>query len=523
MSPPETNENQPHTPRSSAAAEHRPDVPSPIARVLSESPAPSPRVPTDEPGSAAAPAVKGTFREVLAFKHYRNVLLAQLVSNVGTWMELFTIQIYLTQISDKAKDQGILAFCAGVPIFLLGVFGGVVADKVERRGLLIYTQLLACVVAFAVAGVTMITWAPGDRTPIYLLWALSAINGVVMAFNFPAWQVLTPRLVPKNLLTAAITLNGIQFNLTRVVGPALAGYLLVRLSPPPLLLFNAVSFLLVAAVVWTTPKSPPPVPAPGEDAQVWPQIKAAMAFLWKMPGPRAVFLAQVTISLLAAPLVRMLSLYVVATYNLPAKTPGVAATTGAQSEAESVAGILLAVQGIGAVLGGLCLKFIPSWYPKHHFIPLAVASLGLSISIFAATTTPWGGYGVMLIVGFFWLWAFNQSWAAMQVLAPDSMRGRVMSLTTVASFGATAIGALAAGYFGDVLHEVFGVSKGFSMQCVVLALGLPLMLAGMVMLLKRTPEVDGMPRLAPGKLPRRSIVSAVLASEHRPGRPSRGV
>ncbi len=461
------------------------------------------RSPVQPPGTSSPTDSSITFSQVLANRHFRNVWAAQFVSNIGTWMEAFALQMIVANLTGRLDDQGILAACQGLPIFFLGVFGGVMADRFDRRAMLIITQIIAALVAVAVGVVSLVTFE-SPRTYVWWLFALGAINGCVMAFNFPAWQTLTPRLVPRVQLTRAIALNGIQFNLARVVGPALAGFVLASIAAAPLFFFNAVSFLLVAWVVRTTPHAPPPAPA---GVPVLRQIANAAAFIRDNKGPRAVFAAQVTISLLAAPLVRLLSLYGIDVYAL------------SQKQAEVAVGFLLGVQGIGAVLGGLALRLVPGWYPKHHFIPVAVLSLGLSICLFALTTGLWWGYVAMLICGFFWIWSFNQSWAAMQVLAQEDMRGRVLSLTTVASFGATAVGAYITGEVGEALKELTTLGAAISTRLVVAMLGVPLVSAGLLMLAFRTPEVDSMPRVLPsGQRPTRNPFRAILASEHRPDR-----
>lgn len=492
---------------------------------LAPATAASPNSPTDfktpasDPASpigatATPPAI--TFGQVLAHRHYRNILFAQFVSNLGTWTEAFLLQLWVAKVTGRMDDQGALAAAQSLPIAVLGLLGGVVADRVNRRTLLFVTQLLAGLVAIAVVVVSIVFAGvnsnedPGARTLVGWIMALGAVNGAVMAFNFPAWQVLTPRLVPRDHLSRAIALNGIQFNLARMLGPAAAGFLVAQLTLftdkpyTPLLAFNALSFFLMAWVVLSTPDSPAP---PNDGQPVWSQIRDARRFILSNRGPLAVFAAQVIISFLAAPLVRLLSLYVLSVYKLDAK------------RATEAAGMLLALQGLGAVIGGLALRWIPPWYPKHHFIPVAVLGLGATLALFATTTSLWAGYAVMLVCGFFWIWAFNQSWAAMQLLAPDAMRGRVLAITTVASFGATAIGAFLAGAAGEFLKSSGLLSPGAATQAVVAGLGLPLILAGIVMLMFRTPEVDGHPRLPAGRRPSRNVIRAILAVEHWPRSP----
>ncbi|MBL8759512.1 MAG: MFS transporter, partial [Phycisphaerae bacterium] len=332
---------------------------------------------------------------------------------------------------------------------------------------------------------------------------LAACNGAIAAFNMPAWQVLTPRLVPRDELTRAITVNGVQFNLTRVIGPALAGVAMSSWGTTPLFMVNAVSFLGVVLTAMTTPDAP----APAHDGmRAWRQVHAALRFIFLSKGPLAVFVAMTLMSLLAAPLVRVLSLFVIDVFQ-----PG-------KEMEEAAGGYLLAVQGLGAVLGGLALKYIPDWYPKHHFIPLSVMACGLSVTAFALTTTLWAGYLAMFVCGFFWIWAFNQSWAAMQHLVSDAMRGRVLALANVFSFGATALGSVALGLIGESLKHKWGWSAGAATQASVAALSIPLMLAGLVMLLRRTPEVDGPMRGQPGK-GGIDVVEAITARSHRPSAP----
>jgi MFS family permease len=447
-----------------------------------------------------------TYRDVWKNVQYRRVISAQFLSNTGTWMEMFAISMFVAHATRRLDDQGALGLVQQLPIAVLGLLGGLAADRVNRRGLLVYTQVLAGVVALGVAAVSTVQFNDA-RTAVNWLFALGLLNGCVLAFNFPAWQVLTPRLVPREQLGRALALNGIQFNLARVVGPALAGIVIAQFTripewkpyaSAPCLIFNACSFFFVAWVVSKSPDAPPP---PHDGQKVLEQLKAAWSFVIHKPGPRTVLVAQVLLSFLAAPLVRMLSLFVIDVYGLKEQT------------AAEEAGWLLAVQGVGAVVGGVSLRWIPPWYPKHHFMPLSLALLGLSISVFSLTTSIWAGYAAMLVCGFFWIWAFNQSWSAMQILAPDHMRGRVLSLVTVLAFGATAIGAVLAGVGGERLKSV--LSAAHATQLSVGGLSVFLMLAGIVMMIVRTPEIDGLDRRG-HKTIDLDLTNAVLARRFRP-------
>ncbi len=490
------------------------------------------------------PALAESRWGVLQHRHFRNILFAQVFSNIGTWTEMFAIQMFVAHKTGRLDDQGALGMCQQLPIMFLGIFGGLAADRVNRRTLLVVTQLLAGVVAVGVALIATFEASLSDRSAIYFLLGLGVVNGCVMAFNFPAWQVLTPRLVPRTDLTKAITLNGIQFNTARIIGPAIAGLVLAKWGSPPLLWFNAATFILMAAVVMTTPDDPAPSregeisfadirselsrrrfrEARGLAGEAWQkvreEIREAWTFLIHNRGPRAVFLAQVSLCLLAAPMVRMLSNFVLAVYQLnqnPSESvTSLAKVFGMKDVNELVGGTLLAVQGVGAVAGGLCLRYVPKWYPKHHFIPLSVAGLGLTITWFAFSRSLVMGYVAMGVCGWFWMWAFNQSWAMIQVLTPDRIRGRAMSITNVAAFGSMALGAFIAGFGGEFLKTHQIMDAAWATQTSILMLSIPLACAGFFMMIYRTPEVDQMPRLPGDARVARSIFHAITAKEHWP-------
>src|SRR5262249_29456889 len=155
--------------------------------------------------------------------------------------------------------------------------------------------------------------------------------------------------------------------------------------------------------------------------------------------------------------VRILPLFIIDVYQPP------------KEHEEMLGGMMLMVQGLGAVLGGIALKYIPDWYPKHHFIPMSIFFAGLSITVYAAITVLWPGTLAMFVCGFFWIWAFNQAWAAMQHLVTDDMRGRVMALVNVFAFGATALGGGLVGWIGEGLKSA-GWTPGHATQASVAAL-----------------------------------------------------
>lgn len=443
----------------------------------------------------------------LRHPHFRNVWIASLGSNVGSWMEAVGIQWTMAQITLatawKAEHpalsapvmMGWLATAQFFPTLLLGLYGGVVADRVNRKRLLLITQLALAAVAAVLA---LLSWS-GRLSP-WTLMAIGAANGVIMAFNIPAWQVLTPRLVPRAELTKAITLNGIQFNAARFVGPALAGLILGAWGATPLFIINTASFLAVLLAIFSTPAAPA---LANEGKHAWRQIRDAAAFVFHQKGPRAVFLSMVVMSLFAAPLIRILPLYAIDVYKLDGPA------------ADASFGWMLGILGLGAILGGVSLRWVPAWYPRHHFIPLSLLCCGFGISLFSLTTSVASGYLAMFVCGIFWIWGFNQSWAALQHIVPDSMRGRVMAISNVFVFGINALGNLSAGSIGEFLGNQLN-SDADGTRLTVAGLGLSLLAAGAVMLTWRTPEIDALNPGDAGYDRKPGLIRGFLASAHAP-------
>jgi MFS family permease len=456
---------------------------------------------------------------VLRHRHFRNVWAGAMVSNVGGWMEGVGVQWIIAHKTQSPTMMSTLAAAQLGPTLVLGLLGGIAADRINRKRLLLFTQMGMMVIAAALATSSYLTHANPD---VSVLLLLSLLQGITLAFNTPAWQVLTPRLVPRSELTNAIALNGLQFNLARVVGPALAGALMAAYSPTILFVVNTCTFSFVILAIWTTPDAPA---ARREPRSVLHETAEAMRFVFHHKGARAVFLATVTFATLAAPLMRMLPLFAHDVYPpgdplfrwIVGLNDGMARVLhlkASDDPREMVFGWLLSVMGAGAVAGAIGMRWVPRWYPKHHFIPLSIFAGGLMIAGFSATHSLAAATILLFLGGIAWLWAFNSSMAALQLLVPDSMRGRVMALNSVAVFGAMPMGAFLASLIGELAGR--GQGPGAATQIGVGTLGAVLAIAGMVMLIWRTPEVDGITPGETGYDRTPSLLRGITAAAHRP-------
>lgn len=469
-----------------------------------------------KPAPVVAPSATPPSRlGVLRHKHYRNVWFGAFTSYVGGWMEATGIQWVMTTetlredwtsrgLPSAPVMLGYLAVAQMAPMLILGIPGGLVADRVDRKKMLVVTQAILMVTAIVLTVLAFL-----HMLSPWVLMTIGFANGVTMAFNIPAWQVLTPRLVPRDELAKAITLNGIAFNMARVVGPGLAGVMMSQWDASWLFLFNALSFVaVIVAIAWT-----PRAPAPARDgSNVMEQTREAMRFLFHNKGPFRVFLGMVLFSMLAVPLMRMLPVFAADVYDT--STDPVARFF--HMEEADVYGVMLSVMGLGAVVGGLALKLIPTWYPKHHFIPLSVFLGGVSILVWSVMESVAPAALAIFFCGVFWMWSFNTTTAAMQLLVDDRMRGRVLSVCNTAVFGAMPVGSLLAGYIGHYWSGAGATSEGPGAQVGTAILAIGLALVGLAMLIWRTPEVDGLEPGDPGYDPKPGLIRGITGSAHRP-------
>lgn len=439
----------------------------------------------------------GLWRGVLRHAPFRRLWFGAMISSIGTWMEGLGVQWLMAEQTGSTVMLGWLAVAQLGPMLVLGILGGLATDRLDRRALLLATQ--AAMMAIA-AGLTIASAT--DHATLAVLLALGLLNGVAMAFNAPAWQVQTPRLVPREELHRAIALQGLQFNLARVVGPALAGALLAWTSATVLFALNTVSFVAVLWAVRSTAPAPPPT---GARASAPAQVLEALRFVFGGAGPRALFLMLVILSALAAPLQRMLPLFVSEVFHA----------------GETAYGLLLGLFGAGAVLGGLTLGRWPSWYPRHHLIPLSLMLTGVCMTGFCATRSLAIAGAWIFAAGLAWIWAFSSTMTAVQLLVGDAMRGRVLSVINMAMFGAMPLGSMLAALIGGPAATWFAAPDHAS-AAIQLGVGLStalLAISGAVLLIWRTPEIDD-PQPGPASPPRaRNLWRGVTARAHRPDRP----
>jgi MFS family permease len=377
----------------------------------------------------AAPAAL----RALAHRDFRRLFLAQLVAQVGGWMQTVAQAWLVLQLTGSPLKLGLLGTLQFGPILLLSIVSGAVADRLPRRGLLVGTQLAMAGQALALAGLV----ATG-HVAYWQVAGLALVTGLATTLDLPARQALVMALVGQRDLVNAVALNSAAFNAARIAGPAVAGVLIARWGVAPAFLLNGLGFLVVVATLLRLDEPPRP---PRRPATLRQEIAEGLRYAARAPGVRF------TLGILA-----VVSLCV---FNFTVYVPLLARDVlhlGPEGF-----GLLMAALGVGAVSGALVLGARGARPPGVPLLlGLAAAAcaglVGLGLARHAGTAAP-----LLAVTGFVGIVVVASCNTALQLGAPDELRGRVMSLYTLVSGGLYPVGAFLIG----ATAERWGVSTSF--------------------------------------------------------------
>jgi MFS family permease len=378
---------------------------------------------------AAAPVAQVSRRTSGPLRPFRHRGFAALwsgafVSNIGTWMETVAIGVYVTDVTGQAAWTGLVAAAGFVPTAVLGPIGGAVADRFERRRVLLAGNLVSA----GFAGLLTVLFVAGNPAPATVT-AIVFASGVTMALAFPSYQALLPDLVPEDDLLGAIALSSAQWNLGRVVGPLLAGVVISLGGYAWALGVNAVSFFAVVAVlVWLRL----PRPAVHPDG-LWASIRRGVRFVRAEPGLRLVVGAMCLNTLLAAPFIALVPAMAIEVLDA-----GSAGTS-----------VLVTAQGIGAVTMGLSLGALGSRLGPRRLLVGVLAALPGALVLYALAPTLALSAVAIFFVGFLYLGALSSFTTIAQMRAPGHLRGRVLSVNMVILGSLYPLGSVLQGAIAD--------------------------------------------------------------------------
>lgn len=378
--------------------------------------------------TTTAPASVPRFRlrlpeavSVLAERDFRVIWTGQAVSMVGTWMQMVAQGLLVLQLWNYAFALGALNFANAVPSLLVMLFGGVLADRMEKRRILIATQAVMMLLALAV-GVLVVT----GQVQYWMLIVATIALGIAFGYDMPAYQSLLPELVPQGKIGQAVALNSSTFHGSRMVGPAVAGAAIAAFGLAAAYFLNAASFLAVILSLLIIRYRPQARPA-GPQASALDGLREGLRHARGRPNIQAMLLLTGLNTTLIFPVLAILTPFYVK--NVLHAGP-------------AVLGALWAGGGFGSLLGALVLVWWnQQWRVARIWLGAAVAPIGLAIM--AITRDPWVAIAIQPFVSFSFSSQLGLIQMMMQESTPAEFRGRVMSLHGMTFNGTMPLAALA--------------------------------------------------------------------------------
>ena len=385
------------------------------------------------PGRVSA-AVRATF-ESLEVRNFRLFFIGQLVSQVGTWLTTVALTLLVLHLTDRGVAIGALAACQFGPLLVLGAWAGVIADRSDKRRLLLVTQALEMIQSFALAGLAFM-----HHPPLPALYLTALAGGFMLAFDNPARRSFVPEMVPAERVQNAVTLNSALMTSSRIFGPALAGILAVTVGYGWCFTVDAVSYvavLVALAMMRTEDLERSPVAARAKG-----QVRAGLRYVRAIPD-------------LWVPLT-MTAVIGTLTFNFAVVLPLFVERTLHGDDAGYT--VLYSVLSVGSFAGALVAAHRRTTELRH--VVASALAFGIAMVVFAASPTLVLAFPVGIAVGFTSVAFLTTSTALMQVRADPSMRGRVVALQAAVLIGSTPIGGPLLGLISDDFGVRYGLLLG---------------------------------------------------------------
>lgn len=351
------------------------------------------------------------------------VWLGAMISNVGTWMETTALSYYVADTSQNTWSA-VVAAAGFLPTAFLSPVGGAWADRFDRRKVLIWSNATSCVIAAAVA----LTVETGRATPM-LLAGFSLLGGCVFAVGFPSFQATLPDLVPREELVAAIGLSSTQWNLGRILGPAVAAGAIWIGGVPTALWINAASFIAVIVAIASAeiPKST------RTKRLVREATRDAIQFGRSDPAVRAMVPLMVTVAFFGGPFIGFLAQMATKVFD----------------SAQGGTSLLIAAQGVGAVVAGASMGHLTSKFGLRNVTIGWVVALGPALVLYGASPNLWVSSVALAVCGGCYMGCISSFSSITQQSAPDALRGRALIVNNFVLGFAYPVGLMIQGPLAD--------------------------------------------------------------------------
>jgi MFS family permease len=390
----------------------------------------------------------GMFR-ALSHRNFRLFLAGAFLSNAGTWMQTVAQNWLVLQLTNSGTWLGVDNFMATAPGILLTLVGGVIADKVDRKRLLIYTQAGAGLSAFALSALVWtdtISWRGDVRraSDVWMILALTFVTGCCWAISGPSYQAINVDLVEREDIANAVALHSSQFQLARVVGPLLAAVTIQLFGMPGCFLANGLSYVAIVfalslvkfkrpgAAKATSAASEAAAPA-GAGRAMWGEFAEGIRYVRGRPRVRVVLLCSAVVCLFATPYMVLMPLFAKNVYGW----------------GETGLSLLMGTAGAGALTGALTLAYMGDLKRKGLFVLGTMFTGGSCIVAFASVPRVWMALPLLFGAGVSMVCFFALGNTLLQQLVRDEMRGRVMSMWLLTFIGTLPVSSVLSGAASD--------------------------------------------------------------------------
>jgi MFS family permease len=400
------------------------------------------RVPTtDAPPSESS---RTSTTAALRYRDFRLFWLGAVVSNVGSWMQLYGLGYLVVQLAIRDGVPhlapfyiGVLGLARALPSLAFGLFAGAVADRADRRRLMLFTQTAATLNALLLAVLTITA-----QVNIVAVVLIGAIGSTIFSFDAPTRQSMVPRLVRERDLVSAIGLNSVAFNGAQLAGPVLGGILYVPFGLGGLFMINALSFLAVIAALVLM--KPVPAAARRRDVTMLQSIREGLGYVRRDVVVRWIMLLTAAAALLTRPWIQL----------LPAFTEQVLRVGAVELS------WLMGASGAGALAGALVTASLGNLRRRGIVLVVSASAMALLVAVFALQRSLVIALPLLALVGFATMLFMGMSNTLVQTRTPDHLRGRVMSVHTMVFLGVMPLGTLLLGALGTVVGVDVAIVAG---------------------------------------------------------------
>lgn len=383
-----------------------------------------------------------------AFRHrnYRLFFYGQSLAVLGNWIQHLAMSWLVYRLTGSAWLLGVTGFASQIAILVLAPFGGLWADRIDRRALLLWTQGAAMVPGFVLAAL-----AYAEMIEIWHVVVMAGLFGIIMAIDVPVRQSFTPEMVPvREDLPSAIAFNALMQNSGRMLGPTIAGLLIAVSSEAVCFLVNGLS--KIAAVTTLTMMTVTPTARARASFSIWGSLKEGVAYTWNSVPLRLLFPVVAMVSFMASPYQTLMPIFAAEVFAGGADTLG----------------FLIGAAGLGGMAGMLLLASRKDVRGLMNWIAASALTAGAALVMFAYSTSLALSLAMIAIVGLTSLTVAMGVSTIVQTIVDDRMRGRVLGLFVVAFLGMFPLGSLAAGAAADWIGASHTLAAG-GIACMLVA------------------------------------------------------